>query len=337
MTYAVESVDAWYRRYHEYQRELGRNGQRYAWRKCISPRIGHLPWGDVTPELAEQIRDDVDAAVVVWQTEGPGRSGGLAGRTAYDLWSLLTGAVRAARTSKRRDLRVLVGRPSPCQDVEPPGDASTRRQRCKTFIYPSEFMQLVTCRRVPRARRALYAIAAYTYLRTGELMVLRWADIDLAHGVVRVTKAFRYHDCAVKAPRTMNGVRDVPFHRGLMPLLRRMRRSADPKALVAPEMREVHRITLPRRLRMHLLTAGVDRAALHESTLTTVRASFRSWRDTGITWLAIEGLDVARIMRRAGHDDITTTMRYVKRAEDLSHKLGTPFPRLPRELIAGGR
>lgn len=69
------------------------------------------------------------------------------------------------------------------------------------------------------------------------------------------------------------------------------------------------------------------------STLTTVRASFRSWRDSGITWLALAGTDVAKIMRRAGHDDVGTTMRYVKLAEDLGGELGEPFGPLPSEVV----
>jgi hypothetical protein len=46
------------------------------------------------------------------------------------------------------------------------------------------------------------------------------------------------------------------------------------------------------------------------------------------------GVDVAKIMRRAGHDDVGTTMRYVKQAEDLGGELGEPFGALPDDLTA---
>jgi hypothetical protein len=52
---------------------------------------------------------------------------------------------------------------------------------------------------------------------------------------------------------------------------------------------------------------------------------FRSWRDTGITWDAIEGVDVAKLQRRAGHDDIATTLAYVKEPRTAQ----APRPRLP--------
>jgi len=60
---------------------------------------------------------------------------------------------------------------------------------------------------------------------------------------------------------------------------------------------------------------------------------FRSWRDTGITWLALSGVDVVKIQRRAGHDDVTTTIGYVKAAEDITGTIGTPFPKLPKSLL----
>jgi len=69
-------------------------------------------------------------------------------------------------------------------------------------------------------------------------------------------------------------------------------------------------------------------------TATTVQASFRSWRDSGITWLAMSGVPMQAIMSRAGHDALQTTLGYVKRAEDLSAgTLGKPFAQLPESLV----
>ena len=48
------------------------------------------------------------------------------------------------------------------------------------------------------------------------------------------------------------------------------------------------------------------------------------------------GLGVDKICRRAGHDQIQTTMGYLKQAEDLTGNLGEPFGALPKELIGSG-
>jgi integrase len=60
--------------------------------------------------------------------------------------------------------------------------------------------------------------------------------------------------------------------------------------------------------RDHLRRAGITRPALFVDTATTVQANFRTWRDTGITWLAMTGLGVDKIQRRAGHESIATTL-----------------------------
>jgi hypothetical protein len=96
------------------------------------------------------------------------------------------------------------------------------------------------------------------------------------------------------------------------------------------------------KVRQHLALAKVDRARLTENTPTTMHVGFRSWRDTGITWLALSGVDVVKMQRRAGHDNVSTTMGYVKSAEDIAGTIGTPFPELPESLVkpskeSGGR
>jgi hypothetical protein len=42
----------------------------------------------------------------------------------------------------------------------------------------------------------------------------------------------------------------------------------------------------------------LTRSRLTEQPATTMKVNFRSWRDTGITWLALAGVDVATMQRR---------------------------------------
>lgn len=326
---SVETVDEWYDRYDAHRVSFGQYSMRYKWDRWVSPRIGSMRWVDVGPDDVERIRDALDKSIA---TRMAGGSGVLA-RSAIDIWHHLTGAIRTARRCKLRELRVLAGRPDPCVDVEPPGDPRTRRARRKTFLYPVEFARLVTCVDVPREWLELYAIAIYTYMRPGELRALRWSDVDLDHRIIHVSNAWHYTEQKMKAPKTLAGIRDVLIEPTLLPLLERLRGA--PEDLVVPQISAVWRSTLPQMVRRHLCQAGVTRSALHTSTDTAVRANFRSWRDTGITWLAMAGVDVVRIARRAGHEDLRATNRYVKMAEDLTGELGTPFPELPEELVKG--
>jgi hypothetical protein len=61
-------------------------------------------------------------------------------------------------------------------------------------------------------------------------------------------------------------------------------------------------------MRAHLRTAGVTHPRVFTDDATQMPIGFRSWRDTGITWLALASVDVIKMQRRAGHDTIQTTM-----------------------------
>jgi integrase len=298
-----------------------------AWSVWIAPKIGGKPIAGITRDDVEDVRDALDSAVAERKKAG-GRAG-LSGARARNVWSVLTSMMKEACTSKRRDLRVRAD--NPCATVQPPDKTAGK---AKTFIYPTEFLKLAACANVPRAWRELYAVACYLYLRPGELRALLWTDVDFDAGVVHVTKAYDEDSKTVKAPKTRNGVRDVPIPATLVPLLKAMSdRAPDDVVAVLPLMGERSENLRSIWMRKHLALAKVTRSRLTEDSATTMQVNFRSWRDTGITWLALAGVDVAKMQRRAGHDTISTTLGYVKIAEDLTGSIGAPFPPLPPSLV----
>ena len=154
---------------------------------------------------------------------------------------------------------------------------------------------LLACTDIPREWREVHAIAAYTYLRPGELRVLTKADVDLEAGLIHVTKAWDYRGAVVKPPKTQNGVRRIPIEATLLPLLRRVVEGKADADLVVPILSGFRegkgaedRLAIV--FREHLLRARVARPELHTTTRTHVRSNFRSWRDSGLTWLAMTGL-----------------------------------------------
>lgn len=333
-----ETADAWFARYVAYQRECGHTDPTKftRWRKWVTPRFGHKAMASVTRDDVEALRDDLDAAVLAWATEGRGPHR-ISGKTAMNVWSTVTSSFREATRSKRKDLAVLRGQPNPCADVIPPGDATSRRARRKAFVYPREHAALMACEAVPLEWREVHALAAYLYLRPGELRVLMWGDVDRDAGHVLVTKAWDYAREDVKAPKTHTGTRTVPIESSLAPLLSRMAHGRSARDLVCPIMSDVPDNKLGVIFREHLALAGVTRAELHTATATHALANFRTWRDSGITWLAMSGVDLIRIQRRAGHEKPETTLGYVKQAEDLGDTLGEPFARLPSRLLQGSQ
>ena len=296
-----------------------------AWNTWLSDEIGRRPIAGLTREHVEDVRDLLDAQVAKRKAEGG--VAGLSGARARNVWSVLTSMMKEACSSKRRDLRVRAD--NPCAGVQPPEKTDPR---VKTFVYPSEFLTLASCEAVPLEWRELYACACYLFLRPGELRALKWSDIDFHAGVVHVTKAYDEDSQSVGPPKTRNGVRDVPIPEALVPLLRLMK-ERKASSLVAPLLESCSERRRAGVMRKHFTLAKLSRARLTEQTTTTRQIDFRSWRDTGITWLALAGVDVAKMQRRCGHDEISTTLGYVKMAEDFSGSIGEPFPPLPKALV----
>ena len=63
---------------------------------------------------------------------------------------------------------------------------------------------------LPERDRALWATALYAGLRRGELMALRWEDVDLQAGVIRVERGWDMIEGFI-APKTALGRRTVPI------------------------------------------------------------------------------------------------------------------------------
>ena len=82
------------------------------------------------------------------------------------------------------------------------------RGKRERIAEPSEAAKLLAA--LPKSDRALWATAFYGGLRLGELQALRWEDVDLATGVLRVKRAWDKVEGIIE-PKSRAGVRTVPI------------------------------------------------------------------------------------------------------------------------------
>ena len=320
----LETVDAWHARFTKHRGTAEDRKNAGKWRKWISPVLGQHAIAEVTREHIEAVRDHLDDAQRAFREHGRG-DGRLMPKTAASLWSLVTTAFKHACASKERSLRARDD--NPCIGVLPPDKGESRR---KPWLYPKEVAQLLAATVVPLEWRTLYAVAVYTYLRPGELAELRVSDLDLEAGLLSVSRAWEWAEKRVGPPKTRNGIRRVPLERPLVPVLRELTEGRAPGDLLFPWFLALGENKAAGILRGHLADAEVTSMRLLEDSATHMPVGFRSLRDTGLTWLALAGVPIQHMQRRAGHDDMNTTMGYVKEAEDLTGgSLGEPFAPLP--------
>ena len=289
-------------------------------RDHVLPIVGPLDVATFGRDDVENVRDALDVKIA---------SGALSWKTARNVWGTFTKMCDDMVSTKRRDLRAR--RDNPALGVKAPDRG---KRKGKQFLYPNEVLALVSCEAVPLSWRRNAAVAAYTYLRDGELRELGWEDVDLEHATISVSHAYNRRSGASKAPKTEAGTRTVPIEPTLLPLLQAMHDECAGEGLVVALPSER---TMARSLRRWLRRAGVTRDALHEPSPTRKPITWHDMRATGITWLAVKGVDVAKIQRRAGHTTMETTMGYVREAESFAgDAFGVPFPPLPASLLGGG-
>lgn len=296
--------------------------------RWLLPILGDRPMRSVTRTDLEGVVDHLDATV---------RTGKLSWKTAVNVWGLARKLFGDAASSKRIALRILDA--SPARDVAGPDRG---REKQKQFLWPSELTALVACEAVPLAWRRVYACAVYLGARAGELNALRARDVDRVRWVVSIAEAMSTRGSPAKssrrAPKTQAGTRSFSVEPAARPLLDVLCREAPtPDARLVRAFRTDGPDGATSYLQRHLRVAGVTREELLATTATRKRVTFHDLRATFCTWSAIRGDEPVRIMHRAGHEDLETTMGYVRAAEVLDRDaVGEVFPPLPRVLLEGG-
>ncbi len=155
---------------------------------------------------------------------------------------------------------------------------------------------------------ALFLAAAFTGLRMGELLALRWRDVDFAGSVVRVRASYAAgHLTTPKSGR----VRSVPLAPDLAKTLARLGR----RELFTGD----DELVFPGAAGEHLDGSALRRrfkTALGHAELRPLR--FHDLRHTFGTRM-IATADIRRVQEWMGHADVQTTMKYLHyapRAED---------------------
>jgi integrase len=243
-----------------------------ALRDHVVPRLGAHRLGDVQHRDVQRIADDLLA-----QGRDP---------------STIRNALMPLRVIFRRavedgDLAI-----NPCSHLRLPA-VRGRRERIAS---PEEAEQLLAV--LADSDRAVWATALYAGLRRGELMALRWDDVDLAAGVIHVERAYDEKERVDVKPKSRAGRRSVPIVGALRDALvehkTRERRDA---GLVFGSSAETpfQPSNVWRRAQTAWKRAGLKPIGLHEA------------RHTFASVLIAAGVNAKAITTYMGHASIQTT------------------------------
>jgi integrase len=205
----------------------------------LRPVFGHLRLREVTPPVVE-----------AWKRRLLER--GLSPRSVNKLLTNLHGVFGRAR--KAYGLRS-----NPVAGVE---RLPERYSGELEFFSPEEVMALVRAAACERDA-AIFLTAAFTGLRRGELVALRWRDVDFAGEAIRVRASYTYG--ALTAPKS-GKVRSVPMVPEVARALARLAANPADDELVFPGERGEYLdgSALRRRYEDAIERAGVRRIRFHD-------------------------------------------------------------------------
>ncbi|MHB1539282.1 MAG: tyrosine-type recombinase/integrase [Solirubrobacteraceae bacterium] len=119
--------------------------------------------------------------------------------------STIRNAIMPMRAIYRRAMSRGEVAVNPTAGLELPAVRGTRER----VADPVEAARLLDA--VPAQDRPIWATAMYAGLRRGELMALRWQDVDLAAGLIRVERSWDPAHGAAIEPKSRAGKRNVPI------------------------------------------------------------------------------------------------------------------------------
>jgi integrase len=185
---------------------------------------------------------------------------------------------------------------------------------------PNHVMRVMTA---PEARRfletaketryhALFVLALSTGMRRGELLALRWQDVDMDRGVVRIQQAVvRAHGTlTVSEPKTARGRRQIALAPQAIQALRQHRsQQAAERLRLGPVWRD-HGLLFCSTVGTFLdpahLTTRVFQPLLRRAALPHMR--FHDLRHTAATLLLAEGVHAKVVSEMLGHATIGLTL-----------------------------
>jgi integrase len=218
-------------------------------------------------------------------------SGRMNNRTRLKILTVLHGVMQRAK-------RVWRLPRNPVADVEKP----VQRKSTDIAVFsPEDIMALVRAAD-SQQDAAVYLTAAFTGLRRGELVALRWRDVDFPRRHLRVTAS--YTERALSTPKS-GRARSVPMAPLVAEALARLSRRAehtDDDDLVFPGVAGgfLDGSALYRRYKAALKRAGLRNLRFHD-----LRHTF------GTQVIGNPGVSILQLKEWMGHADIDTTMKYL--------------------------
>jgi integrase len=219
--------------------------------------------------------------------------------------------LRTLKSAFRMGIRWNMLRKSPCEGVS----LARIPEREPPYYVQEEFQKLLDTIREPWLRDVVL-FAAVTGMRQGEILSLRWDQVDFQARVARLSSSASF--------KTKTGKRrSVPLGDTAIQVLRAREAGHGSGIIFTLRGRPLMRRWVTTKLRRYVREIGLDR-----------RLNFHSLRASFASWLALDGVSIYQISKLLGHSDVKITQEYYAHLEptelhDVVDRITFPFRRPP--------
>ncbi len=155
-------------------------------------------------------------------------------------------------------------------------------------------------------------LCLYTGIRIGELCALKWSDIDLENGILRVNKTMQriqntYTEIKAKTrviieePKSDNSIRDIPLPNHIIILIKKYKASnAESEYFLSGNINYIEPRTMQNKFKKYLEESNIE------------NINFHALRHTFATRAIESGIDVKSVSEILGHSTVNMTLeKYV--------------------------
>ena len=247
----------------------------------IKPNIGEIPLEKLTSLELQKFYKKLLEKGRVDRLESRHQSKGLSAKTVRNIHQIISSAMNLAREQK-----LIAGNPAE-------GCALPRLEHREMQTLPVEQLQSFLREAKESGVFEFYYLELATGLRRGELLGLKWEDVDLEQGDLRVRRQIaRINGEVVEAPlKTKNAYRTLPLAEDTVSILLEQKKKVDgsPWVFPSPTGGPISPDSV-----LHMLHRVLKRAGLP-------RVRFHDLRHTFATLALQSGVDVKTVSGMLGH------------------------------------